>query len=87
MSEASDRRINIIEGANVVILKQPAVEEVNSNYESHIYPVTAATQSQKKNLEVKKFQPMSRITKPAGRNSKKPIANQILENKDRLRAV
>ena len=35
--------MNNIGGANVVILKRPIVEKVDSNYESHIYPVTAAS--------------------------------------------
>lgn len=38
-------------------------------------------------MEARKFQPTLRVTKPAGRNSERPIANQVLENKDRLRAV
>lgn len=70
--------MNNIERINVVILKQPTVKEVDSNYESHIYLITTATRSQKKNLEAKKFQPMLRITKPAGRNSERPIVNQVL---------
>lgn len=85
--KTSGRKMNNIGVANVVILKQPMVEEIDSNYESYIYHVTVATQSQKKNLEAKKFQPMTHITKPAGKNSEKPIANQVLQNKDRLRAM
>lgn len=84
MQEQSGWRMNNIGGANVVILKRPTVEEAESDHESHTYPVTAATRSQKKNLEAKKFQPTSRITKPAGRNSERPIANQVLRNQNRL---
>ena len=62
------RRMNSIEGANVVILKQPTIEEEENNAEDYIYPVTSATRSQKKNLEAKKFQPTLRITKVLGRN-------------------
>lgn len=51
------------------------LEKVNSNYESLIYPVTTATQYQKKNLKAKKFQPILRIIKSVGRNLKKLIAN------------
>ena len=76
--------MNNIGGANVVILKRPTMEEADNDLEDHTYPVTAATRSQKKNLEAKKFQPTSRVTKPAGRNSEKPIANQVLRNQDRL---
>ena len=76
--------MNNIGGANVVILKRPTVEEADSDCESHTYPVTAATRSQKKNLEAKKYQHTSRVTKPAGRNSERPIANQVLRNQDRL---
>lgn len=79
--------MNNIRGANVVILKWPTVEEVESDYESYTYPVTADTQSQKKNLEAKKFQPTSRVIKPAGRNSERHPANQVSQNQDRLRAV
>lgn len=73
-----------IGGANVIILKRPTIEEADDNSEYHTYPVTAATQGQKKNLEAKKFQPISRATKPAGRNTKKSLAHQALRNKDRL---
>lgn len=82
--EQSGRSMNNIRGANVVILKRPTVKEAESDCESHIYPVTATTWSQKKNLEAKKFQPTLRVTKPARRNSEKSIANQILRNQDRL---
>lgn len=67
--------MNNIGVANIVILKQPMVEKVNSDYESHIYPIIAAIQSQKKNLEAKKFQTTLCVIKPVGRNSEKPIAN------------
>lgn len=69
-----------IGGANVVILTRPAVEEVEDNIQDHTYPVTAATRSQKKNLEAKKFQPISRVTKPAGRNSERSLAHQTSKN-------
>ncbi len=87
MPEASGQRMNNIGGANVVILKRATVEEVEGDYKSHTYPITTTTWSQKKNLEVKKFQPTLRVIKPAGRNSERPIANQVLQNQDRLRAV
>ena len=70
--------MNNIGGANVIIMKRPIVEDVESDYESYIYPVTAATRSQKKNLEAKKFQPTLGVTKPAVRNSERPIAKQVL---------
>ncbi len=53
--EQSGRRINNIGGANVVILKRLTIEEAEDNAEDYIYPVTSSTQSQKKNLEAKKF--------------------------------
>lgn len=40
-----------------------------------------------KSLEVKKFQPILGITKPATRNSYKPIANQVLQNQNQLRVT
>ena len=76
--------MNNIGGANVVILKQPKVEKADDNVESYTYPVTAATRSQKNNLEAKKFQPISRVTKPAGRNSERSFAYQTSRNFDRL---
>lgn len=57
-----------IGGANLVILKRPIVEEAEHNSKSYTYPVTATTQSQKKNLKAKKFQPISQVTNPARRN-------------------
>lgn len=45
--------------------------------ENYIYPVTTTIQSQKKIPKAKKVQPTSRVTKPAGRNWEKLIANQI----------
>lgn len=79
--------MNNIGGANIVIMKQPIVEDAKSDYESYIYLVTSATWSQKKNLEAKKFQPMLYITQPVIRNSEKLIAKQVLQNKNRLRTV
>lgn len=38
-------------------------------------------------MEVKKFQLILHITKLAKKNSKKLIANQILQNKDQLKAI
>lgn len=49
------QKIYNIEAANIVILKQPTVEKVDNNFENHIYSIIATTQSQKKNLEAKKF--------------------------------
>lgn len=63
--------MNNIGAANIVILKQCIIKEVDNNLEDHIYPVTAATQSQRNNLETKKFQLISQIIKPAGKNSEK----------------
>lgn len=58
--------------------------KTKDNSKSYTYPVTAATQSQKKNLEAKKFQPISRITKLVGRNSEKSLAYQASKNQDQL---
>lgn len=82
--EQGGRRVNNIGGANLVILKQPTVEEADDNPKDHTYLVTAATYSQKKNLEAKKFQPILRVTKPEGRNSERPLAHQTLKNLNRL---
>lgn len=60
--------MNNIRGANIVILKQPIIEKVENNYKNLLYPITVDIWSQKKNLEVKKFQPMLQIIKPARRN-------------------
>lgn len=67
--------MNNIGEVNIVILKQSIVEKAESDYESHIYPIITTTRSQKKNLKAKKFQPLSRVTKLAGRNTERPIAN------------
>ena len=77
-------RMNNIGGANVVILKRPTIEEVKDNAEDYIYPVNAATKSQEKNLEAKKFQPTLRITKAVGRNLERTLTNQVSKNQDRL---
>ena len=78
--EQGGRRMNNIEGANVVILEQPNVEEVDDNLKyPPTYPINAATQSQKKNLESKKFQP-TQVTRPVERDSEKAFANQTLRN-------
>ena len=82
--EQGGRRMNNIGGANVVILKRPTAEKADHDSENHVYPITAATRSQKKNLEAKKFQPTSRVTKPAGRNSEKSLGNQTSKNLNRL---
>lgn len=68
--------------ANVVILKRLTVKKADNNLKSYKYPVTAVTQSQKKNLEAKKFQFTSWIIKPVRRNSEKPHAYQISRNLD-----
>ena len=83
--EQGGRRMNNIGGANVVILKRPTVEEADDNLEyPPTYPINAATRSQKKNLESKKFQPTSRVTRPAGRDSERALANQTSRNLNRL---
>ncbi len=82
--EQGGRRMNNIGSANVVILKRPTMEEVEDNTEDYIYPVIAATQSLKKNLEAKKFQPTSRIPKAVERNLEETITNQASKNQDRL---
>lgn len=71
--------MNIIGGANVVILKRPTIEEAKDNDKNYIYPVTAATQSQEKNLEAKKFHPTSRVTNSAGRNAEMALSQNIQE--------
>ncbi len=76
--------MNNIWGANVVILKRPTIEKTEDNTEDYIYPVTAATQSQKKILEAKKFEPTLRITKAVRRNLERTLTNQALKNQDRL---
>ncbi len=76
--------MNNIGGANIVILKRPTIEEAEDNAKDYIYLVTAATRSQKKNLEAKKFQPTSRITKVVGRNLERTLTNQVSKNQDRL---
>lgn len=48
MQEISGWRINNIEEANIVILKQRTVEKVDNNYESHIHLLSAIIQSKKK---------------------------------------
>ena len=82
--EQGGRRMNNIGGANVVILKRPTIEEAEDNVEHYIYPVTTGTRSQKKNLEAKKFQPTSRITKAVGRNLERTLTNQASKNQDLL---
>ncbi len=82
--EQGGRRMNNIGGANVVIPKRPTIEEAEGNAEDYIYPVTAATRSQKKNLEAKKFQPTSRITKAVRRNLERTPTNQASKKQDRL---
>lgn len=62
--------MNNIEIANVSILKQLIIDEIDSTYESYIYPVIAATQNLKKNLESKKFQPILCAIKPVKKNLK-----------------
>lgn len=37
--------MNNIGVVNIIILKQPIVEKVKNNYKSHIYPISAFTQS------------------------------------------
>lgn len=76
--------MNNIGRANVVILKRPMIEEADDDSEIYTYPVTAATRSQKRNLEAKKFQPTSRVTKPAGRNLERSLAHQESRNQDGL---
>lgn len=78
MLEASGWRINNIGEANIIILKQLIIKEVDSDYKSHIHFIIAAIWSQKKILKAKKFQSRLHITKLAGRNSEKLIANQVL---------
>lgn len=50
------------------------MEKLNNNLKNHIYPITATTQNQKKNLETKKFQPILQDTKLAERNLKRLFA-------------
>lgn len=69
--------MNNIEVAKIVILKQLIVIKVDSHYKSHIYPITTATQSQEKNLKVKKVYSMLHIIKLVKINLKKLIANLI----------
>ena len=82
--EQRSQRMNNIEGVNVVISKRPTVEEADHDFENCIYPITAAIQSQKRNLEAKKFQHTSQVTKPAGRNSERSLSNQTSKNLNRL---
>ena len=82
------RRMNNIGGANVVILKRPTVEEADNNLENHTYPITAATQSQNlartKISGLKIFQPTSQVTRPATRNTERPLAQQASRNLEQL---
>ena len=82
--EQGGQRMNNIRVANIVILKQPTVEEADDNLEYlPTYPINTATRSQKKNLESKKFQP-TRVIRPVGRDSEKVLANQISRNLNQL---
>lgn len=63
------------------------LKKTESDYKNYIYPVTTTIWSQKKNLEARKFQLISNVTRPSWKNSEKLIRNQVLQNKDWLRAV
>ena len=78
------RRMNNIGDTNVVILKRPTMEETENNAKDYIYPVTSATQSQKKNVEAIKLQPTSQIRKAVGKNLERTLTNQASKNQDRL---
>ncbi len=82
--EQGGQRMNNIGSANVVILKRPTIEETEENVKDYIYPVSAATRSQKKNLEAKKFQSPSRITKAVEWSLERTLTNQASKNQDRL---
>lgn len=73
--EQDNQRINNIRGANIVVLMRPIAKKVEHDFKNYVYSITAATWSQKKNLEAKKFQPTLRVTKPVERNFKKSLAN------------
>lgn len=46
--EQASQKMNNIRSANVVILKQPTIEEIKDNLDNQsTYPITTATQSQK----------------------------------------
>lgn len=78
--EGQEQGGRAIARANVVILKRPMIEEADDDSEIYTYPVTAATRSQKRNLEAKKFHPTSRVTKLAGRNLERSLAHQESRN-------
>lgn len=78
--------MNNIRGANVVILKQPTMEEAENHFEYHPkYSIIAATQSQKL-VEPKVFglKQTLRVTKPARKNLKRSLAQQKSKNLNQL---
>lgn len=50
--------MNNIRGINSIIIKQLIIEKSDNNFENHIYLMTTATRSEKKDLEAKRFQPI-----------------------------